>query len=699
MGHERKRGKLADLNRLLRGSGADRFSLVVGETAVLPGVRYVITLDTDTQLPRDAARQFVGAMAHPLNRPRFRRGLRSGGRRLRHTAAAGRREPHGASRSWYARMHGGDPGIDPYTRAVSDVYQDVFGEGSFIGKGIYDVDAFERALGGRFPEDRILSHDLLEGCYARSGLLSDVQLYEEYPSTYARGHEPPAPLDSRRLAARGMAAAVGARPRREAPRESAVGPVAVEDLRQPAPQPRAGRVDAAAPARVDRSRMPGSGCWWWSRSCCFRRRAPPGSTCCASPARYCCASTWRPRRARRELHAGAGRAHARVPAVRGDASTSTRSLRTSWRMLVSQAQAARMESLRPRAEPCAIDVDRTGDRGGRRAPRWRSRRRSRWRWPRRSCSPGSSRLRSPGGSAGRSSRREARLTPTAACLPAHAGAKDLGVLRDLRGRGGPLAAAGQLPGASGARVAHRTSPTNIGLALLANLAAYDFGYIPAGQLLERTREHAGAPWRRWSARGPLLQLVRHAVAGAAAAALRSTVDSGNLAGHLLTLRPGLLALADERIVDLRMVRGLGDTLRALGDATGAAVPVAGSSAWRAELETAYDSRPATVADSRRCLDRIAAPSRTKSPDGRSPRVSASDAAFWADALVRQCRSMQDELAFLDPPRRGCTDDPDACASSRSMEAGLPRRRPTRRATERIAHIGRAGDAHATSSRA
>ena len=90
----------------------------------------------------------------------------------------------GANRSWYARLHGGDPGIDPYTRAVSDVYQDVFGEGSFIGKGIYDVDAFERALDGRFPENRILSHDLLEGCYARSGLLSDVQLYEEYPSTY-----------------------------------------------------------------------------------------------------------------------------------------------------------------------------------------------------------------------------------------------------------------------------------------------------------------------------------------------------------------------------------------------------------------------------------------------------------------------------------------------------------------------------------
>ena len=172
-----------------RRRGRDRFSLVVGDTAVLPNVKYVITLDTDTQLPRDSARQFVGVMAHPLNRARFdTAGKRKGGALV--TEGYGILQPRvsislpGANRSWYARLHGGDPGIDPYTRAVSDVYQDVFGEGSFIGKGIYDVDAFERALDGRFPENRILSHDLLEGCYARSGLLSDVQLYEEHPSTY-----------------------------------------------------------------------------------------------------------------------------------------------------------------------------------------------------------------------------------------------------------------------------------------------------------------------------------------------------------------------------------------------------------------------------------------------------------------------------------------------------------------------------------
>ena len=184
MGYERKRGKLAELNAILRGGPMDRFALVVGKTAVLSNVKYVITLDTDTQLPRDSAQQFVGAMAHPLNRARYDE------QKQRVCEGYGILQPRVAvslpstNRSRFARLFGSEPGIDPYTRAISDVYQDLFGEGSFIGKGIYEVDAFERALSGRFPENRILSHDLLEGCYARAGLLSDVQLYEEYPVRY-----------------------------------------------------------------------------------------------------------------------------------------------------------------------------------------------------------------------------------------------------------------------------------------------------------------------------------------------------------------------------------------------------------------------------------------------------------------------------------------------------------------------------------
>ena len=182
MGYERKRGKLADLNAMLRGA-VGRFSHLVGDTAILQQVEYVITLDTDTQLPRDSAREMIAAMAHPLNRPV----LDASGQRVIHgytilQPRVGVSLPS-AYRSWFVRLLGGDPGVDPYTRVVSDVYQDLFSEGSFIGKGIYDVDTFDRRCGD-FPENRILSHDLLESCYCRSALLTDVVLYEDYPSSY-----------------------------------------------------------------------------------------------------------------------------------------------------------------------------------------------------------------------------------------------------------------------------------------------------------------------------------------------------------------------------------------------------------------------------------------------------------------------------------------------------------------------------------
>ena len=170
--------------RVLRGGGTDCFCEIVGVTAVLPLIKYVITLDTDTQLPRDAARQLVGTMAHPLNRPEFDevRGIVAEGYSILQPRV-GVSLPS-ARRSWFVRLYASDAGIDPYTREVSDVYQDVFQEGSYIGKGIYDVDAFQRAIHGRFPENTVLSHDLLEACHARSALVSDVEFYEEYPSRY-----------------------------------------------------------------------------------------------------------------------------------------------------------------------------------------------------------------------------------------------------------------------------------------------------------------------------------------------------------------------------------------------------------------------------------------------------------------------------------------------------------------------------------
>ncbi len=185
MGYERKRGKLEQFNALLRGEGQTAFSDIVGDVSILGSIKYVITLDTDTQLPRDAARTLIGNMAHPLNRPVYDAGK---GRIVEGYAILQPRASislTSAGQSRFTKLFAGESGIDPYTREVSDVYQDIFGEGSFIGKGIYDVDAFRQAVDGRFPENLILSHDLLESGYARSALVTDVGLIEEHPASYA----------------------------------------------------------------------------------------------------------------------------------------------------------------------------------------------------------------------------------------------------------------------------------------------------------------------------------------------------------------------------------------------------------------------------------------------------------------------------------------------------------------------------------
>jgi cyclic beta-1,2-glucan synthetase len=186
IGWERKRGKLHELNRLLRGAGDTTFTAIGGRPfAAPPGVRYVITLDSDTRLPRETVKRLVGKMAHPLNRPRFDAAT---GRVIEGYAVLQPRItpslPIGREGSLYQRIFSSMAGIDPYAAGVSDVYQDLFGEGSYTGKGIYDVDAFEAALDGRVPESTLLSHDLYEGTFARAGLASDIEVVEEFPSRY-----------------------------------------------------------------------------------------------------------------------------------------------------------------------------------------------------------------------------------------------------------------------------------------------------------------------------------------------------------------------------------------------------------------------------------------------------------------------------------------------------------------------------------
>jgi cyclic beta-1,2-glucan synthetase len=184
MGWERKRGKLMDLNNLLRSSH-DRFSIKAGNLSMLSSVRFVITLDSDTELPRGSAHRMVGALAHPLNQAILdpERGVVVKGYGILQPRVG--ISVQSTARSWLASIYSGETGFDIYSRAVSDVYQDLYGEGIFVGKGIYEVETLHKVLDRRFPRNTLLSHDLVEGAYARAGLLSDVEVIEDYPSHYS----------------------------------------------------------------------------------------------------------------------------------------------------------------------------------------------------------------------------------------------------------------------------------------------------------------------------------------------------------------------------------------------------------------------------------------------------------------------------------------------------------------------------------
>ncbi len=666
MGYERKRGKLADLNGLLRSGATDGFVFIAGDTNALSQVKYVITLDTDTQLPRDVAGQFIGAMAHPLNRPQFDMALR------RVTAGYAILQPRvavslpGTNRSHFARLYGGEPGIDPYTRAVSDVYQDVFGEGSFIGKGIYDVDAFERALGARFPENRILSHDLLEGCYARAGLLSDVQLYEDYPSRYG------ADVNRRYRWIRGDWQLAGWLRRRVpgAGLQREPNPLTwlsqwklIDNLRR-----------SLLPAALllllllGWLLLPQAG--WWTLSILGILLVP---ALCAGvfdllrkpdevlPRQHALAVA----RSLARHFTQVGFELACLPHAAWFSATAI--VKTLWRLLVTRKH---LLEWNPSSEADRALAGCGGNGLGECL-------RSMWVAPvlavavavcLAAITPGVLVVAGPilllwlvapvvaWWISRPLLRRQAALS-----------VEQLDFLRGLSRRTWAFFehAVGEedhwLPpdNIQEYRVvatAHRTSPTNMGMALLANLAAHDFGYIPTGQLLQRTGRSLhtmqGLPRHRghfynWYDTQSLQPLHPLYV---------STVDSGNLAGHLLTLRMGLLALADQPLLPARLFQGIGDALRLLVEATGDSGRLVAESlaAFRRELELAPDPAAATVAEIRSSLERLAKlaaellPQLAGDLDHNDVAALENEAKDWAGALDLQCRAALDELLLFAP---------------------------------------------------
>ncbi|HEY3450856.1 MAG TPA: glucoamylase family protein [Myxococcales bacterium] len=645
LGRERKRGKLEDFNALLCGDDRASFSRTVGDLSQLKSIRYVITLDTDTDLPWGTGWRLVGAAAHPLNKARMDP---SGRRLLRGYAILQPRVStslRSAVQSHYSRLLAGEVGLDPYTRVVSDVYQDLFGETSFIGKGLYDVGAFRELLDGRFPDNAVLSHDLLESCYARSGQCSDVELLEDAPSGYLpdvsrrhrwmRGDWQIAPwLGSSVSDAAGQ---------RRPPALAALGWWRIFDNLRRA---------FVAPAYalllvLGWATLAGPVSWTLAvLSLLFVPEMLPGL---AELAR-------RPPKLALRQHLGAvGHSTARRLAkitlwlafLPFEASVALDAAgRSLWRMLFSRQRllewqtAAAVEGLaaanlarvlrRMWLGPglavaigtllLATGAPRTAAAAGPVLLLWFLSPLVAW-WVSRPLRPVSDVL---GEGETRFLRRIARLTWR--YFEVFAGPQENWLAPDNF----------QEPGH---RVAHRTSPTDLGLALLSNLSAHDLGYLSGGQLLDRTtraiesmeqlERHRGHfyNWYDTTTRKPLRPLYV------------STVDSGNLAGHVRVLRSGLLELPASPLLPAGALEGLRDTWHVLREQLSPGDAARLGEGLRTEPDRSLSARAAWLQGLA-----VGALQLTESVD----RQRYPEASWWANAFDRQVGSFLAELTELAP---------------------------------------------------
>ncbi len=685
IGYERKRGKLEALNHLLRGGGSAAFMRIAGNTEVLANVRYVITLDTDTRLPRDAAREFAATLAHPLNHARFdpkRRRVVRGYGILQPTVGA---SMSGRQASRFARVFGSEAGIDPYTRMVSDVYQDLFGEGSFFGKGIYDVDAFEQALAGRFPDNRILSHDLLEGCYARAGLVSDVRLYEDYPARYA--------VDVKRRSRwiRGdwqlLPWLLPWVPRRDRGYES--NPLSWLSRGKLLDNLRRSLVPASATALLVIGWLLLSDPLMWTiwLVCLLLLPVliPAIRDLLEKPADM--AMETHVLQVIQGLLRGCERAAIELACLPYEAAFSLAAIaRSLWRMLVSGRHLLQWnpssEVERSLAGAAGAEL-----RGMVFAPAFaiatgvallRVNPSSLWiagpvlvLWL---LSPAlmawlgrPPRLRQAALSASRIAFLRALARRTWAFFEVSMRAEDHWLPPDnLQEHPAPL-------------LARRTSPTNIGLSLLAALAAHDFGYLTTAALIERLERTLATLQRLPRHRGHFYNWYDTQTLEALAPRYISSVDSGNLAGHLLTLRQGLLALVDAPAIANPLLEGIADTFAVLDEDCRRSGP-AGETMQRAldAFATALDASRSAAATGAagiaQALDALLTHAEAISVAWPAAAADGEvDSLHWPLALVQACSAGRDEaLRFAasdtspqaqqaGPTLRECLHAPDAVA--------------------------------------
>jgi cyclic beta-1,2-glucan synthetase len=651
IGVERKRGKLSDLNAFLRGSARDKFSVVVGDTRGLQDIRYVITLDTDTQLPRDSARQFIATMAHPLNQPQ----LDPAGRRVvegygilqpRVTAAL---PSENASR--YEHLCGGEPGIDPYTRTVSDVYQDVFFEGSFIGKGIYDVDTFERLLGNRLPDNQILSHDLLEGCYLRAGLLSDAQLYETYPARYSDD------VSRRHRWIRGdwqlagwllPSVPAGGGKREPNPLSALSRWKLFDNLRRSVVAP-----VLTALLLLCWALLPSP--WFWNAAVLAVIFMPTFVSALFSLIEKPHDMRWRQHLAGgfNSLKVMFGHAALQMVFLPYEAWFSLGAIvRTGWRMLVSRRNLLEWRPSSLARSSANMETN------------WRRM------WFSPALAVGAALMLSfvnPGALFAAApllllwfmapvvawwislpvARAVAQLNAAQTIFLQTLARKTWSFFEDFVGAEDNWLPPDNMQEHPAWIVAHRTSPTNMGMSLLANLSAWDFGFVTLDQVLARTgatfatmerMERYHGHFYNWYDTTTLIPLQPMYV---------SSVDSGNLAGHLLTLAPGLAALADQPIASAQTLYGISITLEVLSECAG---------------DTGGDVQEAIAAMQNLLAERMReARTLPGLTDALAQLCKAGDALLaamapagephlqdWAEKLAEQCHSAHGELLELAP---------------------------------------------------
>ena len=658
MGYERKRGKLADLNAFLRGRtqgpSGDLFSLIVGDTSLLRNVKYVITLDTDTKLPRDAAREFIGTMAHPLNRAQYdeeKKRVCRGYGILQPRVSITLTDMH---RSLYSLMYGSDSGIDPYTKTVSDIYQDIFSEGSFIGKGIYDIDAFQASLNGKLPENQILSHDLIEGCYARSGLMSDVQLYEDYPSSYI------ADVSRRHRWIRGdWQIAPWLRSRVPIPGERRQrNPLSVLSQWKIFDNLRRSLTSAALTTLMVLGWTVLSSAWFWTLWILGIIFAPflimSLLHLCQKPRDV----LWN-QHITNTLHAARNHfiqsiflficlpyeAYFNMDAI----------VRTIWRMLVSHQRLLEWDpSHNPRQ-------NHRHDMVGYLRNMWFAPALAfmtslaifflrpitliiagpillTWLFsPLVACLFSHPFLR-----------REVKLSSDQIIFLRKIARKTWSFFETFVGPEDHWLPPDNYQEQPVAVVAHRTSPTNIGLSLLANLSAWDLGYLTTRQLIERTAHTFQTMdsmsrqkghfynWYDTQTLEPLLPLYI------------SSVDSGNLSGHLLILRSGILALPDQKIIGPQLLTGLKDTLEIFADMQDKSTPFQLTQV-RKILSAAIASAPATLLEFRLCLEELSTTANQMTVCANiADDHSDSPLKWWCKAFTDECRAALDELRTLTP---------------------------------------------------